>query len=98
MLELKWNKSKDTLTLFFPTLDSNATTIKRVILSKLAKVYDTFGLMSPNILKGKIIFRGVFETKVPCDADIRKSLNGRQKIFKKSLPKEEAASRSIINY
>lgn len=39
MLVLKWNKSKDTPTVSFPTLDSNATTTKRVIISKPAKVY-----------------------------------------------------------
>ena len=70
MLGLKWNKSKDTLTVTFPTVDSNTTTTKRTILSKLAKVCDPLGLVSPIILEGKLIFRDVCKTKVPWDADI----------------------------
>ena len=74
MLGLKWNKSADTLTVTFPAVDSNATTTKRTILSKLAKVYDPLGLVSPMILEGKIIFRDVCKSKAPWDADIRELL------------------------
>ena len=59
LLGLKWNKSEDNLTVTFPTVDSNATTTTRTILSKLAKVYGPLGLVSPIILEGKMIFRDV---------------------------------------
>jgi hypothetical protein len=55
MLRLKWNKSSDTLTVSFPTVDGVSTTTKRTILSKLAKVYDSLGVVSPITLEGKII-------------------------------------------
>ena len=98
MLGLKWNKSADTLTVTFPTVDSNATTTKRTILSKLAKVYDPLGLVSPIILEGKIIFRDVCKSKVSWDADIREPLSQRWKDWEKSLPKEEMVPRPIVGY
>ena len=77
MLGLKWNKSSDTLTVSFPTVDSVSTTTKRTILSELAKVYDTLGVVSPITLEGKIIFRDVCKTKVPRDADSQEPLSRR---------------------
>ena len=97
MLGLKWNKSKDTLTVTFPTVDSNTTTTKRTILSKLAKVYDPLGLVSPIILEGKLIFRDVCKTKAPWDADIREPLRRRWNEWEK-LPKEVTVPRPIMNY
>ncbi len=98
MLGLKWNKSKDTLTVTFPTVDSNTTTTKRSILSKLAKVYDPLGLVSPIILEGKLIFRNVCKTKAPWDAAIREPLRRRRNEWEKLLPKEVTVPRPIVNY
>ena len=98
VLGLKWNKSEDTLAVRFPAIDSNATTTKRTILSKLAKVYDPLGLVSPIILEGKVIFRDVCKTKVPWDADIREPLSRRWSDWGKSLPREETVPRPIVNY
>ena len=98
MLRLKWNKSSDTITVSFPTVDSVSTTTKRTILSKLAKVYDIIGVVSPITLEGKIIFRDVCKTKVPWDADIQEPLSRRWNEWEKSLPKEETIPRPIVKY
>ena len=98
MLGLKWNKSKDTLTVRFPAVDTNTTITKRTILSKLAKVYDPLGLLSPIILQGKMIFCDVCKTKAPWDADIREPLSKRWTDWEKSLPSEETVRRPIVNY
>ena len=98
MLGLKWNKSSDTLTVSFSTVDSVSTTTKRTILSKLAKVYDPLGVVSPITLEGKIIFRDVCKTKVPWDADIQEPLSRRWNEWEKSLPKEETIPRPIVKY
>ena len=96
MLGLKWNKSSDTLTMPFPTVDGNPSATKRTILSKLARVYDPLGLVSPITLEGKIIFRDVCKTKLPWDADIGESLNRRWKAWGRSLPQEETVPRPIV--
>ena len=98
MLGLKWNKSSDTITVSFSTVDSVSTTTKRTILSKLAKVYDPLGVVSPITLEGKIIFRNVCKTKVPWDADIQEPLSRRWNEWEKSLPKEETTPRPIVKY
>jgi len=53
MLSLKQNKSEDILTVTFLAVDSNATTTKSTILSKLAKVYDLLDLMPLSFSKEK---------------------------------------------
>ena len=47
MLALEWNKADDTLTIKFPEGDHPVT--RREILSKLAKIYDPLGLVSPSL-------------------------------------------------
>ena len=54
LLGLKWNKHTDTLGVTFPTDDTPTT--KRGVLSKLAKIYDPLGLVSPLTLEGKLIY------------------------------------------
>ena len=98
MLGLKWNKSDDTITVAFSTVHSKATVTKRIILSKLAKVYDPLGLVSPIVLEGKIIFRDVCKMKIQWDADIREPLSRRWGDWEKSLREEETVTRPIVNY
>ena len=98
MLGLKWNKSKATLTVSFPAVDTNTTMTKRKILSKLAKVYDPLGLVSPIILQGKMIFRDVCKTKAPWDTDIQEPLSKHWRDWEKSLPSEETVPHPTVNY
>ena len=98
MLGLKWNKSSDTIGVSFPTLDENRTPTKRTVLSKLAKVYDPLGLVSPIILEGKMIYRDVCKTKLPWDAEVPGPLNRRWRVWEKSLPTEETVPRPIVKY
>ncbi len=66
LLGLKCDKQNNTLT--FPRDDTPST--KRGILSKLSKIYDPLGLVSPLTLEGKRIFRDVCDLTVPWDADL----------------------------
>ena len=63
MLGLKWNKVEDILTINFPKDDHPVT--RGGILRKLAKIYDTFGLVSPLTLEGKLVYRAACESKAP---------------------------------
>ena len=68
LLVLKWDKQNDTLKVTFPRDDTPPT--KRGILSKLSKIYDPLGLVSPLTLEGKRIFRDVCDLTAPWDADL----------------------------
>jgi hypothetical protein len=68
VLGLKWDKQSDTLKISFPSEEVSAT--KRGILSKLAKIYDPLGLVSPLPLEGKLLFRDVCDAKLPWDVEI----------------------------
>jgi hypothetical protein len=63
VLGMKWDKRKDTLAVTFPSDEAQKT--KRGVLSKLAKVYDPLGLVSPLTLEGKQIYRHVCDAKIP---------------------------------
>lgn len=47
---------------------------KRGILAKLAKIYDPLGLVSPETLSGKLIYRAVCDTKKAWDAELPRDL------------------------
>lgn len=93
LLGLKWNKHRDILAVTFP--DDDTPTTKRGILSRLSKIYDPLGLVSPLTLEGKLIYRDVCNAKTPWDA----ALNENHLVqWERSLPSEEEVPRSIVKY
>ena len=59
-----WDKRDGMLEIHVPTPPKNQPLTKREILSHLASIYDTLGMTSPTIVKGKQIYRGACdETK-----------------------------------
>jgi hypothetical protein len=96
VLGLKWDKQSDTLKISFPSEEVPAT--KRGILSKLAKIYDPLGLVSPLTLEGKLLFRGVCDAKLPWNVEINKEQLKRWRTWEQSLPVEEEVPRSVARY
>ena len=96
LLGLKWNKHTDTLGVTFPTDDTPTT--KRGVLSKLAKIYDPLGLVSPLTLEGKLIYRDVCDMKTPWDANLNENHLQRWRKWERSLPAEEQVPRSIVSH
>ena len=83
LLGLHWNRQQDTLSVTL-TKEYGATT-KRGVLSKLAKIYDPLGFISPTSLVGKLIYRDVCDAKLPWDANLPQPLMKRWKDWNKSL-------------
>ena len=50
---------------------------KRVILSKLARIYDSLGLASPITLAGKLVYRSACDSKIAWDTKLSKPLQVR---------------------
>lgn len=61
MLGLLLNKEQDSLSITVPP--EKATLSKRGILAKLQKIYDPLGLVSPETLSGKFIYRAVCDER-----------------------------------
>ena len=55
LLGVGWDKVEDTLHVSFPAAPAEQT--KRGILTNLAKVYDPLGIVSPDMLEGKLLYR-----------------------------------------
>ena len=72
--------------------------MKRGVLSKLAKVYDPLGLVSPMTLEGKVIFRDVCDQKQAWDTKLAGPLLRRWQKWEQSLPTEVAVPRSITSF
>jgi hypothetical protein len=72
ILDLRWEKRSDQISITVPL--EAATTTKRGILRKLAKIYDPLGLVSPQVLLGKFIYRETCNRKIGWDAPIEEDL------------------------
>ena len=96
MLGLGWVKVRDELSVKFPTEVVAPT--KRGMLSKLSKVYDPLGLVSPVTLQGKMIFRDICDRKVAWYADLTAPLLQKWKKWESTLPQEQLVPRPITSY
>ena len=96
LLGLAWDKISDTSTVSFPK--ECLSTTKRGILSKLARIYDPLGLVSPITVAGKVIYREVCDAKWSWDTQIEGELADRWKVWEGSLPSGETVPRSLLPY
>ena len=93
---MKWDKCNDTLAVIFPEEEGQKT--KRGVLSKLAKVYDPLGFVSPLTLVWKQVYRDVCDSKTPWDANLNEKLLQRWEKWERSLLPEETVLRSIVSH
>ena len=68
---------------------------KRGILAKLAKIYDPLGLVSPETLSGKLIYRAVCDTKKAWDAELPRDLAKTWIKWESGLPQSFEVPRSL---
>ncbi len=78
--------------------DDEAQKTKRRVLSKLAKVYDPLGLVSPLTLERKQIYRDECDAKRPWDTNLDDKLMERWERWERSLPLEQTVPRSIVGH
>ena len=63
MLDLKWDKLRDFLSVIVPTEKVDNT--KRGIIAKIARIYDPLGVASPFTLCGKLLYRDACNLRSP---------------------------------
>ena len=69
-----WDKQEDTLEFQAATMPENQPVTKRSILSRLGRVYDPLGMVSPTMTEGKHIFRDACEERKGWNAEVSESL------------------------
>ena len=62
MLGLPWKRDEDTLAVEIPSEVKKLT--KRIILQKLASIYDPLRIISPTTIIGKTIYRNICDSKL----------------------------------
>ena len=71
ILGLTWLVQDDMLCLGKPKpIQAKQTLTKRVVLKKIASVYDPLGLFSPVTLQGKIFLQSLWNKKIPWDEEV----------------------------
>ncbi|XP_044597973.1 uncharacterized protein LOC123274432 [Cotesia glomerata] len=85
-LGLQWDASKDVIEYKIrePILSDKVT--KRTILSSIAKIFDPLGLLSPIIVKAKIIMQQLWDDKVAWDESVPQETYTKWQIYCKELP------------
>ena len=93
ILGVPWNEQEDTITVNIPKGTFEAT--KRGVLKFLASIYDPLGIISPILLKGKILFRDICDQKLNWDKPLPDELWRRWINWKQYLPAKLKIPRSI---
>ena len=96
MLGLPWNKERDTLSVEVPS--EQATLTKRGILAKLARIYDPLGIISPETLRGKLVYRAVCDSKRAWDAELTRDLAKTWIKWESGLPRSFQVPRSLATH
>ena len=72
---LNWDKRRDIFRVEIPTESHRLT--KRNILKTLASIYDPLGFISPVLLIGKILFRNLYDLRMPWDNEIPQEIENK---------------------
>lgn len=75
-----------------------ATLTKRGILANLAKIYDPLGLVLPDMLEGKQIYREASEMKLSWDIPLPEGVTKRWLKWEKNAPNDVYFPRSLVQY
>ena len=93
LLGLQWDKDSDTISVNFPSESTEPT--KRGILSKVAKIYDPLGLVSPITLGGKFLYCNICDAKLALDAKLPSNLMQSLVRWKEKLQSQVTVPRSL---
>eukprot|EP00794_Sanderia_malayensis_P005871 gene5871-6564_t len=69
-----WDKRKDTLEIVIDKIDTSSPVTKASILSRLGKIYDQLGIISPTLVEGKRIYRDACDENKNWNTEISKPL------------------------
>ena len=96
LLGLLWDEKIDELSV--RALTERASTTKRGILAKLARIYDPLGLAAPVTLGGKVIYRDVCSEKRTWDTKLSDESASRWLKWESGLPVKLTLPRALTRF
>ncbi|XP_036150810.1 uncharacterized protein LOC118648594 [Monomorium pharaonis] len=84
ILGIEWKPSTDTFHFSIQPSNSNKYT-KRAILSEIARLFDPLGLLSPVIIRAKILLQEMWLLKIEWDESLPESVQQRWSDFRQEL-------------
>ena len=72
LLGVAWDRFQDTISVTLTPDPASGPATKRVILSKLVRIYDPLGLASPITLARKLVYRSACDSKIAWDTKLSK--------------------------
>lgn len=76
MLGMIWNKHRDSLRLVVPDIASilEKKVTKRVILSSTQNIFDPLGLISPILIRSKLLLQKAWISRAKCDEELSEDI------------------------
>ncbi|KAI4472951.1 hypothetical protein M0802_016409 [Mischocyttarus mexicanus] len=84
ILGISWNSQKDVFT-FDGTISFHQAVTKRIILSEVAQLFDPLGLLSPVVIKAKILMQRLWLEKVGWDDELTPDIIHEWSQFRQNL-------------
>ena len=69
-LGISWFSEEDTLSIPAPVMSASVSVTKRNVLKKIATVFDHLGLISPAIIKGKMLLQMLWSRGYDWDDEV----------------------------
>ena len=95
-----WKAMSDSFVYFVNELSVPKMLTKRIILSKIAKIFDPLGLLGPIILYAKLIMQDIWEVKIGWDEEVPEKIKGVWSEFVNELEllKNVSFSRKVTGF
>lgn len=86
-LGLAWNSLSDTIFYKIEIKSENGPSIsKRSVLSMISQLFDPLGLLSPVVIRGKILIQKLWELKLTWDESVPENISSQWVTFRSELP------------
>ncbi|XP_058810347.1 uncharacterized protein LOC131675396 [Phymastichus coffea] len=81
-----WDSERDVFTFSVKTIDPQATSTKRKLVSEVAKVYDPLGLLGPVILGAKVLIQDCWKALINWDESLSQNIHTKWVSLANQLP------------
>ncbi|XP_050298577.1 uncharacterized protein LOC126737642 [Anthonomus grandis grandis] len=86
VLGVGWNPDSDEFFISLPDTRSESIITKRIVLSKIAQMYDPLGFIAPIVVNAKLIMQNIWKEKINWDEPLKEPILTQWTTFIKELP------------